>query len=58
MNVATVKTATGNRDKGGQVSLLDQVSGVDGASESIRDKVGCPMMEDLDDGIMHDFLIA
>ena len=58
MNVATVKTATGNRDRRGQVSRLDQVSGVGGRSESIRDKSECPMMEDLDDEIMHDCLIT
>ena len=58
MNVATVKTDTGNSDQGGWVSLLVQASGVDFGSESIRDKVEWPMMDDLDDEIVHDFLIV
>ena len=58
MNVATMKTGIGNTDQGGWVSLSDQASDVDSGSESIRDKVEWPMMDDLDDEIVQDFLIA
>ena len=39
-------------------TMSDQASDVDSGSESIRDKVEWPMMDDLDDEIVQDFLIA